>query len=167
MASDSIQDQVLQAKLSALQTAPATLQSNFANHTPTDSHPFFVNSQPFPAYPAPGGGTTQLLSYKVPEGMIAVITSLVILAIGGGFSDGSGNVVWRCWQNQYGIDGLEDITAHVGSFDDPVPIQIVLNEHDVFFITVEVPAGQNPMPPGATTGARIQGWTIESAKVSG
>ena len=98
--------------------------------------------------------------------MVAVITSLVIEAIGGGFSDGSGNVVWRCWLNGTGIDGLQYITAHVGDFSTPVPVQIVLTENDQFYITAEVPAGQPPMPPGATTGGRIGGWTYPLAKVT-
>ena len=166
MASGDIAQQILQNKLAALQNAPSNVRSNLANHQPADSHPFQVNSNPFPNYLAPGAGPVQLLSYQVPQGLVAVINLMVIVAIGGGFSDGSGNVVWRCWLNGVGIDGLENITAHMGNFDTPVPVQIVLNENDLFYITAEVPAGQNPMPPGATTGARINGWTYPLAKVT-
>lgn len=166
MASGDLAQQILQQKLAGLQNAPSNVRSNLANHQPADAHPFQVNSNPFPTYPAPGAGTVQLLNYQVPQGLVAVINLMVIVAIGGGFSDGSGNVVWRCWLNGTGIDGLEDITAHIGNFDTPVPVQIVLTENDLFYITAEVPAGQPPMPPGATTGGRINGWTYPLAKVT-
>ena len=163
----TIQQTVLQQKAMLLKNWPANILSSLANHQPADSHTFQVNAQPFPVYPAPGAGTVQLLSYTVPQGLIAILTTLVIVAIGGGFSDGSGNVVWRCWINSAGVDGLENITAHIGDFSTPVPIQVLLNENDQFYITAEVPAGEPPMPPGATTGARITGWTYPLAKVQG
>lgn len=164
----SITDQFLQAKATALQNVPASIIPTIAEHPPADSHPFQVNSNPFPVYPQPGATAVQLLSYTVPQGLMAVITGLIIEAIGGGFSDGSGNVVWRCWVNGAGQDGYEDITAHIGNFDyPPPPVQFVLTENDVFYITVEVPAAQPAMPAGATTGARIQGWTYPLAKVQG
>jgi hypothetical protein len=163
----SITDQILAAKLEALQDAPVQIMSNLANHQPADSHPFQVNSQPFPAYPAPGANPVQLLSYQVPQGLMCVINELIIEAIGGGFVDGSGHVVWRCWLNGAGIDGYEYITAHIGDFSNYAPCQFVLTENDLFYITAEVPAAQPPMPPGASTGARIRGWTYPLGKAVG
>lgn len=163
----TIQQQILQAKATTLQNWPASILPSLANHQPSDAHPFQVDSNPFQTYLAPGAGTVQLLSYQVPQGLIAFLTSLVIVAIGGGFSDGSGNVIWRCWINNAGVDGLENIAAHIGDFSTPVAVQLMLNENDLFFITAEVPAGQNPMPPGATTGGRITGWTYPLAQVQG
>lgn len=160
----SIQDQVLQAKAQALENAPTSVSPGLANHQPADSHPFQVNSQPAIAYPAPGAAAVQILSYVVPAGMLAVINALVIAAIGGGFSDFSGNVIWRCLINGAGIDGLENITAHMGDLNTPNPVQILLNENDVFQITVEVPATSIPQP--GTTAARILGWTYPLGKVS-
>ena len=163
MASGDIAQQILQNKLAALQNSPRNVPANLAKHQPADAHPFQVNSNPFPAYLAPGAGAVELLRYQVPQGLVAVIEFMVIVAMGGGFSDGSGNVLWRCWLNGAAIDGLENITAHMGNFDTPVPVQIVLSENDLFYITAEIPAGQNPMPPGATTGGRIKGWVCASA----
>ncbi len=163
-----VQQQILQAKAAAIQNAPASVLPALANHPPADSHPFQKNSQPFQPYPLPGNPPVVLLSYQVPPGVCAVIIGLIIEAIGGGFVDGSGNVVWRCWLNGAGIDGYEYITAGIGTFQyPPPPVQFVLNENDLFYITAEVPAGQNPMPPGATSGARITGWSYPLAKAAG
>lgn len=162
----SIQGQVLTAKAAALNNAPTSIAPGAASMQPADSHPFQVNSAPALNYPAPGAGTVQLLQYTVPAGMFAIINALVIVAIGGGFSDFSGNIVWRCWINGAGVDGLENISAHVGDLNTPVPVQILLNENDQFYITAEVPAGEPPMPPTSTTAARIQGWTYPSSLAS-
>jgi hypothetical protein len=163
----SITQQVLKSKSAVLQNAPASILPGLAAHQPADAHPFQVNSSPALNYLAPGAGTVQLLSYQVPQGLAAFITSLVIVAIGGGFSDFSGNVIWRCWINNAGVDGLENISAHMGDLNTPVPVQILLTENDLFFITAEVPGTEPPMPAGATTAARIQGWAYPLAKVQG
>ena len=163
----TIQQSVLQAKATLLQSWPASINPSLANHQPADSHPFQVNSAPALNYNAPGAGPVTLLTYTVQQGQMAFITSLVIIAIGGGFSDFSGNVIWRCLINAAGVNGLENISAHMGDLNTPVPVQIQLNENDVFQITAEVPAGQPPMPAGATTAARIQGWSYPLAKVQG
>jgi len=147
------------------QAAPISIVAALANHQPADSHPFQVNSNPAPTYPAPGAGPTTVLQYQCPSGMLSVINLLAIIAIGGGFSDFSGNVVWRCLLNGAGLDGLENITAQMGSLQTPIPVQLLLNENDVFVVTVEVPAAQPPMPGGATTAARIQGWSYPLSKV--
>ena len=90
-----------------------------ANHQPADSHPFQVNSEHAPALITRRlvRESVQLLSYTVPPGMLAVINALVLVAIGGGFSDFSGNVIWRCWINGAGVDGLESISAHMGDLN--------------------------------------------------
>jgi hypothetical protein len=151
----------LAAKAAALDNYTPNLKPELTLYTPAESHPF-VNNGSFVNYPAPGAGTTQLLSYQVPPGSIAVIKALSIVAIGGGFIDGSGNVIWRCWLNGAGIDGLQQLTAHVGNFDSPIDMQLVLDENDLFYITVEVPSTGSPQP--GTTGARIQGWSYSKAQ---
>jgi hypothetical protein len=156
--------QVLQAKMQAQAMAPASVDARLANHQPADSHPYQVNTQPAANYPAPAAAPTVILAYQSPPGMLSVINLLVIIAIGG-FVDFSGQVVWRCLVNGAGVDGLENITAQIGSLQTPVPIQLLLQENDLFQITVEVPAGQLPMPAGATSAARIQGWTYPVGKV--
>lgn len=161
---DDVQQQILATKADALASAPGNIRSNLTNHTPADSHPFVVTSQPFANYPAPGAAAAAILTYQVPPGQVAVIKQLAIVAIGGGFVDGSGNVIWRCWVNGQPVDGLQDIEAHMGNFDAPQCVQLVLQENDIFLITVEVPAAQPPMPDGATTGARIIGWNYPLVK---
>src|ERR1017187_725743 len=123
MVSGDIAQQILQSKLASLQNAPSNVRSNLASYQPADAHPFQVNSSPFASYLAPGVGTVALLKFKAPQGMVAVINQMVIGAIGGGVSDGSGNVVWRCWLTGTGIDGLENIAAPSGDFSSPATVQ--------------------------------------------
>ncbi len=158
---------LLQQKMAALVDAPSTALPLLAAHQPSDAPGFRVNSQPFGNYPAPGANPVTILSYTVPQGLVAFIAWMAIVAIGGGFVDGTGNVVWRVWVNGQPQDGFDTLTAQVGSFVYPNPVQFALNEGDTFSITVEVPAGQPAMPPGANTGALVQGWTYPAGKESG
>ena len=157
---------IMQAKAAALGRIRTDSLSGFdAHNAPADSHSFVFNSSANFVYPAPGAGPSTMLSYQVPIGVISVINMISIVAIGGAFVDASGQLIWRCWLNGSGIDGLESLGAQIGSLATPVPIQVVLTENDLFLVTVEIPAAQPPMPPGATTVARIWGWTYSLTKV--
>lgn len=161
---DNVEQEILSAKSDALNNAPGNIRSHLTDHTPADSHPFVNSSAAAVQYPAPGAAAVAILAYTVPYGQVAVIRLLAIVAIGGGFIDASGGVIWRCLLNGQGIDGLENITAQIGSLQSPVPVQLVLQENDIFTVTAEVPAGQDPLPPTATTTARIFGWTYPLVK---
>jgi hypothetical protein len=163
---DALQ-QIMQQKAAALASIRTDTLAGFnAHQAPADSHPFVYNSSAAFAYPAPGAGPATMLAYTVPPGSIAVINMLSIVAIGGAFIDASGQLIWRCWLNGSGIDGLENLQAQIGSLATPVPIQVVLTENDLFLVTVEIPAGQPGMPPLSTSVARIWGWTYSLTKVS-
>ena len=160
--------QLMQSKAAQLGNIRTDTLSGFDAHAaPADSHPFVINSSAAFVFPAPGAGSKTMLSYQVPIGVISVINMLSIVAIGGAFVDASGQLIWRCWLNGSGIDGLESLGAQIGSLATPVPIQVVLTENDLFLVTVEIPAGQPAMPPGSTTVARIWGWTYSLTKVHG
>ena len=157
--------QLMQAKAAALGNVRTDALAGFdVSRAPADAHPFVFNSSAGFTYPAPGAGPKTMLSYQVPSGVISVISQLSIVAIGGAFIDASGQVIWRCWLNGSGIDGLEALGAQIGSLATPVPIQSVLTENDLFLVTAEIPAGEQPMPGTATTVARIWGWTYSLTK---
>ena len=132
---------------------------------PSDSRPFIVTPNPFPAYPLPGAMPVVVITYKVQQGLLAVITKLAVVHVGGNPPDGTGQVIWRVLQNGAGIRGLNNLTSEVGTYAQPNDgFSIVGVENDVFQVTVELPATLNgapnaPMPIGATTAARFQGWT--------
>lgn len=158
---DQTQQAVWQKKLQALDAyRPPQWMHLDPTKAPPDSRPFIVTSVPFPAYPAPGAAATSLLApaFTVPVGYVAVINKLAIVHVGGGIVDGVGNIIWRVLINGGAAKGLNNLTAQVGSFQIPSDVVIVINEGDVFQITVEVPAASPPQV--GTTGARIQGYLV-------
>lgn len=123
-----------------------------------DSRFFDKTPNPFVAFPAPGAAAIDVLSFTVPAGFGCIVRWLAIVAIVGGFTEGSGNVVWRVLVNGSAVQGYEAITCEVGTLAQPADTQILASEGDTVEITVEVPAGQPAMPNGGTSAARAKGW---------
>lgn len=116
------------------------------------------SSQPFVAFPAPGDPAVNVLQYTVPNGYKGVIRWLAIVAVGGGFIDGVGNVIWRIQRNQSWVQGYELLTAQIGSWAQPNDSLIEVQENETYTVTVEVAAG-SPVQSGST-GARFRGWLV-------
>jgi len=132
---------------------------------PADGRQFIIPSQPFANYPGVGAAAVTVLSMTIEQGLAAVVNFLAIQHFGGGFVDGSGNVIWRVLINGGAMKGLHALTSQIGTFAQPNPIYIPLIENDVLQVTAEVPAGAaNPPPPGTTTAARFHGWTYPIQK---
>ena len=127
---------------------------------PMNSRPFIVTPAPFPGYPAPGAVATEIIRYVVPVGQVAVINYLAVVHVGGGFVDGSGNVIWRILRNSAALKGMNNLQSQVGTYAAPIPVAVMGVEGDIFTVTVEVPAAQPPMPPGSSTAARIHGFIM-------
>lgn len=123
---------------------------------PRNAAPIEKSSQPFVAYPAPGAGPVTVLAYTVPNGYRGAIRWLAIVAVGGGFIDGTGNVIWRIKRNQQWVQGYEMLTAQIGSWAEPNPAPLEVQENETYTVTVEVPATGTPQ--SGTTGARFRGW---------
>jgi hypothetical protein len=152
---------ILQAKLAQLDRYTSPQWTTLSGPTPpASSRPFIVTPNPFPAYPAPGANPVVVISYQVPIGMFAVIAYIAIVHVGGGFVDGSGNVVWRVLVNGAGVKGLEALTSQLASYNNPNVVQIVLMENDLIQVTAEVPVGQPAMPGGTSTAARFHGFAL-------
>ncbi|MCU1284485.1 MAG: hypothetical protein JWO13_835 [Acidobacteriales bacterium] len=156
---DKFQAAILNKKQQQLAryTSPAWTELN-GSLPPTSGRPFIVTPAPFPAYPAPGAAAITVISYTVPRGMNAVIAFLAIVHVGGGFVDGTGNVIWRVLVNGAGVKGLEALQSQVGAYNNPNVVQLVLQENDVIVVTAEVPAAMAPMV--GTTAARFHGFTV-------
>lgn len=138
-------------------------------NAPADSLPFIVTPTPFPAYPAPGAAPIIVIQYVVPPGLMAVINALAIVHVGGNPPDGTGQVFWNVLLNGAGINGLNNISSQVGTYAQPNKFTIRAIENDIVQVTVQVPAGQAPMPVGASTAARFHGWTyplVQATQVS-
>jgi len=156
---DAIQMRCLNLRKRGLDAQLSTLRSDLLVSTPTDARPFILTSIPAVLYPAPGAARVDVFSYTVPAGFMAFILKLAVINISGGFTDFSGNIVWRCLVNGAGVKGLENLTAQVGTLAAPLAGAVIaLMERDIFEITVEVPAGQPPMPLTATSAGEIVGF---------
>ena len=156
-----VQAQLLQAKIQQLGRYNSPQWTNLdGTRPPASGRPFIVTPNPFVAYPAPGAGPTTVITYTVPIGMFAVIAYLAIVHVGGGFVDGSGNIVWRVLVNGAGVKGLENLTSQVATYNNPNVVQLILMENDVIQVTVEIPNGQPAMPPGTSTAARFHGFAV-------
>ena len=144
----------------------STLVPELAGGTvPLDSRPVIITPNPFVAYPAPGAPAVDVISYLVPAGLFFVVNYLAIIHEGGGFVDGSGNIIWRVKINGAGIKGLNNLTSQVGSWAQPVAMQLSAKENDLIEVTVEVPAAaMQPPVPGMTTAARLHGYQYPIAK---
>jgi hypothetical protein len=146
------------ARMKTALSGPSFMNRNISLfNPPADSMPFIVTPNPFVAYPAPGAAPAVVIQYVVPPGMMAVITKLAVVHVGGNPPDGTGNVVWSVLINGAGIDGLGNLTSQVGTYAMPNDFVFRAIEQDIVQVTVQVTV--NPMPVGTTTAARFHGWT--------
>lgn len=108
--------------------------------------------------PAVGVETT-VLTFTVPRGHNGVIKEIGNAFIGGGFTDGSGGVVWRVLQNNQAMRGKENIVASLGSVAQPSRIGgggfLRILENDVITMTVLNAA---IVPSGQIIAGRLSGW---------
>jgi len=156
------QKQALDGKGFMIQNAPPYVNPNLSLfNPPTDAYTFRATSVPASLYPAAGASALTVLAYVVPKAQFMVINKLSIVHIGGNPPDFTGAVIWRVLKNGGGLRGLATLTAQVGTFANPLPITPITGiENDSFVVTVEIPAGAVPLPPGGTkTAASFDGFT--------
>lgn len=123
---------------------------------PKNARPIETSSQPFVAFPDPGAAAVNVLQYQVPLGFRGFIRWMAIVAVGGGFIDGVGNVIWRIKRNSVWVQGYEYLTAQIGSWSQPNDAILEVQENELYTVTVEIATGA-PVQSG-TTGARFRGW---------
>jgi hypothetical protein len=159
------QKAMLDAKAIAVHNAPSYIHPDLSFfNPPSDSDPFTITPNPFPAYPQPGASPVIVIQFQVGRGKLAVINALAVVHFGGNPPDGTGQVIWRVRKNGSGFFGLNNLTSQIGSYSQPRPIVLTGIENDILDVTVELPAtvngNPNPaMPPQVTTAARFEGFT--------
>lgn len=100
-----------------------------------------------------------VFSFQVPKGQNGVIKEIANVFIGGGFTDGSGAIVWRILQNNQAVRGKENILNSLGSVAAPSRIGgggfIRILENDVIALSV---LNVSVVPGGQLIGGRLSGW---------
>ena len=123
-----------------------------------------VNSIAFDAagdiiLPAIAAPDTTIFSFVVPPGHNGVIKEIANVFIGGGFTDGSGSIVWRILQNGQAIRGKEAMLNSLGSVAQPSRVGgggfIRIIENDLIAMVVSNVA---IAPAGQIIAGRLSGW---------
>jgi hypothetical protein len=109
--------------------------------------------------PAPAAGDQTIFEYRVPLGYDGLITGIFHFYTGGGFIEGSGDILWRVQLTQRYLENLGNIEFSLGSPVSPLPLtqgQIVLSGRTIRYI-VNVPnlsgliqVGQSQIAAGLT-----------------
>lgn len=79
----------------------------------------------YAALPAPGAGDATILSFQVPLGRNGIINKIANNFVGGGWTEGSGAVLWRILVDGApppGANSYDAIAASLGSPAQPVAI---------------------------------------------
>lgn len=143
----------------AAETTPAALPPwNF----PTWDSKFFDRVE---VIALPGLGlTAQIVAFFMPAGFTGVVKWLSNIYLGGGFTDGSGNLIWQVLIDGQPVEDYQAITAQLGTLPVPTETFIPVMENQtvsVTITTVVVPGG------GASSGARLKGWRWPSTRKLG
>ncbi len=105
------------------------------------------------------GVESVIASFKVPNGQNGVIKEMANSLVGGGFTDGSGAIVWRILQNNQAVRGKENILNSLGSVAQPSRIGgggfIRVLEGDLIQLTV---LNVSIPPAGQIAAGRLSGW---------
>jgi hypothetical protein len=123
------------------------------NYPPPQAIPF--NPATYVALPAIGA-TATILDVLVPAGMSAIVKRLGNNFVGGGFVDGSGNLVWQVLVNGVPARNFENIIASLGNPAVPSDIGFIRGKQQQHIkLTVKnvgVPVN------GQLVGGRFSGW---------
>lgn len=105
------------------------------------------------------GVESPVFSFQVPKGFNGVLREIANVFIGGGFTDGSGAIVWRVLQNNQALRGKENIVNSLGSVAAPSRIGgggfIRILENDIVTMTV---LNVSIAVAGQIIGGRLSGW---------
>lgn len=105
------------------------------------------------------GVESPVITFTVPRGQNGVIKEIANVFIGGGFTDGSGAIVWRILQNNQAVRGKENIVASLGSVAQPSRVGgggfIRILENDIISLTV---LNTSIVVAGQIIGGRLSGW---------
>lgn len=109
---------------------------------------------PFPAAPS---APTVVLQFSVPSGTNGIIWQIGNVFVGGGWQEGTGNIVWQLLADGGAIRNFENILASLGGVSTPCLLSggILIKEGQVIQLTVQ----NNAIPGGPFyAGGRMGGW---------
>ena len=113
------------------------------------------------AVPAPGAGYVVVppFPFQVPPGMRAVFNQIGNNFVGGGFQEGSGDLVWQIWDNGAPIEDFENIIGSLGNVALPTPMAPLIFEenHTINFVVQNI-AGSTILANSGQVGATLRGW---------
>ncbi len=105
------------------------------------------------------GVESTIFTFQVPKGFNGVMKEIANAFIGGGFTDGSGAIVWRVLQNNQAVRGKENMLNSLGSVAIPSRIGgggfIRILENDIIAMTV---LNVSIAPAGQIVAGRLSGW---------
>lgn len=104
---------------------------------------------------------TAVLSWRVPDGMHGVIHYASHNFIGGGFLQGSGQIVWRLKVNRKHVNDYGQMLTELGAIDTPVPIPagiVVRAGHTVEYLVLITDPSLTPGGTATFVGCRLMGW---------
>ncbi len=111
------------------------------------------------------GSTVTIISYVVPPGRNGIINKVACNFVGGGWIEGSGDVLWRILVDGTpppGATSYDAILASLGSPAQPTGISgfRVFENQVLTFVALNNPAGANGgvVVAGQRVGARFTGW---------
>jgi hypothetical protein len=117
-----------QASVDAKQTGLVYLRDNRNKYPwiyPPASYQAF-DYQGAIAMPTAGSGDTNVFSFPVPFGWRGVIKRISCNITGGGFNQGSGDILWRITADGRAIKGYDQILTELGSIQFPRPTDGIL-----------------------------------------
>jgi hypothetical protein len=112
--------------------------------------------------------TVTILSFKVPLGHNGIINKVACNFVGGGWVEGSGDVIWRILVDGTpppGATSYDSIVASLGSPASPVPISgfRIYENQTLMLVAFNNPAGPNGgvVVAGQRVGARLLGYLYQ------
>ena len=108
--------------------------------------------------PAPGASAI-IFSFQVPTSMRLILNQIGNNFVGGGFTEGSGYLIWQILDNGVPIEDFEDIIGSLGNVALPTPMAPITIEegHTVAFNIINI-AGSPILGGSGKVGATLRGW---------
>ena len=108
--------------------------------------------------------TATIISFSMAPGYTGVVKWFSNIYLGGGFTDGSNNLIWKILIDGQPVEDYEAINAQLGTLPIPTDTFIPVEENQTVSVTITV----NVVPGGgAKTGARLKGWRWPSTRKLG
>ena len=111
--------------------------------------------------PVPDAGDpyTVIFEFTVPPSMRLILNQIGNNFVGGGFTEGSGDLIWQIWDNGNPIEDFDDIEGSLGNVALPTPMAPIIFEegHTVSFVVQNV-TGSPIVGASGQVGATLRGW---------